>query len=261
MKKYFFMALIAIVINSCSEDETPIVVDFEAKIEGESPDAELLLENNSSGADSYKWLFGEGANVDSSFDEAPTGIKIDKAGDFSVTLVASNGSSEKELTKNATVSGNTAIITYEDIEFANTPGSITLGRFFIVETWTILKDDEVTEENGPLIDFAYNQFSPTNTVGFFSSPDSTYDEFYVPGARPSHCVNYVDEEVLTVAQFDAMEDDELINDLEIVGDESARGMHGEYLILFRTADEQKGVIKTKGLTRESIFVDIKVQKY
>jgi PKD repeat protein len=262
MKKLFFLGILtSVLLFSCSKDETtPLVADFTTTVTGEAPNAQISITNNSTGATNYSWTFGEGASVSSSTDENPSSITVDKAGDLSIKLVAGNGSEEKELSKTITVTGNSAILSYSDIEFATAPGSEEYGRFFVSTTGEILKDSEVTSENGPTIDVAYNQFNPTNTTGFFTSPDDLFDEFVIPGATTSQFVNYVTDE-LSVAQFDAMENDLLLNSLEITNDNEAIGMSGENIILFKTADNLKGAIKTKALNADRLLVDIKVQKY
>ena len=67
MRKLFSIGLLASVfLLSCSKDDNKLASDFSVQVNGESPNAQLVITNNSTGAESYVWTFGEGASTRSS---------------------------------------------------------------------------------------------------------------------------------------------------------------------------------------------------
>lgn len=262
MKNLFYYGILtSVLLFSCSKDETaPLTSDFTVTVTGQSPNAQITITNKSTGATTYSWIFSKGADISTSSDKNPAVLNVDKAGVLSISLTASNSTENKKTTKKVTISGYNAILFYEDIEFATIPGSLEYGRFFSCSTGEILKDNEVNNENGSIIDIAYNQFYQKSTTGYFSSPNNLFDEFVIPGADSTQFINYVTNE-FSVAQFDQMENDSVLNNLEIVEDDNAVYMDEEIVILFKTSDNRKGVIKTKALNLDRLLVDIKVQKY
>lgn len=249
----------SVIFFACSKEDS-INVDFTATVTGESPNAQVVINNNSTGATSYSWSFGEGASISSSSDKDPETITIDKVGDFTIKLAATNGTDKMEKLETIIITGNNGILHYQDIEFATETDNTDFGRFFIVSTGEILKDSEVTSDNGSRIDIAYNQYSSTMSTGFFSSPNNLLDDFVVPGAISSFVENYVTDK-LTVSQFDTMNDDSILSSLDIKGDNNATKMSDEIIILFRTGNNKNGAIKTKAINISRLLVDIKVQKY
>ncbi len=265
MKQIMMSAMIAaILLSSCSSDEEadeiiPLVADFEVTINGEAPNAQIMLQNNSTGANTYSWSFSQGASIESSTDETPTGVIVDKSGDLSITLTAGDGTNETQITKIVNIGGNSAINTYEDIEFAQNAGDPTIARFFSTSTGQSILDEEVNETNGPSIDLAFKGHE--STFIFFESPDNLFDNsFQIPGATTTKIVNY--ESGFSIEDFDLMTDDQLLTGLAIEHDESAIGtLDFPVTVLFENSQGKKGVIKLKQVNSSSLLVDVKVQKY
>ena len=262
MKQLFFMALLTCaLLFSCSSDEdesTPLVADFTASATGESPNAQITVTNNSTGATTYSWTFSEGADISTSSDKNPGAINVDKAGDLTITLVVSNDGEEKELTKTVTITGNNAIETYTDVEFALDAGHATYGRLFSFETGQIYKDNEVDESNGSSIHLAFGSMG--NTMYYFESP--TVEEYNVPNATVTKVINYESTPSISVNDFDAMAHDGLLTGLTITETNDSFGNSSiPGTVLFETSSGRKGVIKTKAVNSERLMVDIKIQKY
>ncbi|MEN8139232.1 MAG: hypothetical protein ABFR62_12440 [Bacteroidota bacterium] len=263
MKKSIIIGLFAsIALLSCSKDDSDLVKlnpDFELTVTGESPNAELSITNNSTGATGYQWSLSEGASISTSSDKTPGAITVDKAGDLEVTLIVSNGSVEKEITKTVTVTGNNAVVTYTDLEFAHDGSSDVYGRLFSFETGKMYKDSEISAENGSLIHLAYEGWG--NSLFFFESPTVT-ERYDVPGATLTLVKNFVIDSIFSVDDFDALEDDSKLKDLTIIDDNNAFGNnYFPGIILFEISTGQKGVIKAKYVNSDRIMVDIKIQKY
>lgn len=261
MKKIYYLGILAsLVMISCSKDEsaTPLVADFSVNVTGESPNAQISITNSSTGAKTYAWTFGEGASIETSTDEVPSSITVDKAGSLSVKLVVSNGNEEKEVTKTISIAGNSAILSYVDIEFGLSAGSDTYGRLFSFDTGEIYKDSEIDASNGSQMHLAFGSMS--NTMYFFESPAVT--EYNIPNATVTKVVNYESTPTISEADFDGMSDDSNLAGLTInetndsFGNSSIPGT-----VLFEISTGRKGVIKTKQVNSDRILVDIKIQKY
>lgn len=262
MKKLFLLGFFtSVLLFSCSKDkdETTTVADFTATVTGEAPNAQIAITNSSTGATSYSWTFGEGASISSSTDENPSSITVDKVGDLTIKLVVKNGSEEKELTKKVTITGNNAIITYTDIEFAQNNDDVNYGRFFSTSEGKMYKQSEINSTNGSLIDLVYK--GGQSSFIFFETPDDLFDDtFEIPNATTTKVKNY--DSGFEVSVFDSMTDDENIKDLEIINDHSSIGsLDFPLIVLFENAAGKKGAIKLKAINSDRLLVDIKIQKY
>ncbi len=262
MNKLYFTGLfiLSAFLLSCSKenDATPLVADFTATITGESPNAKVTIVNNSTGASSYNWEFGEGANISSSEANTPTVITVDKAGDFKITLIAKDGSKNTKAEKTVTIAGHNALTSYSNITFGLHAGDQTHGRFFSFETEKIYKDSEVNASNGSKINLAFGSMG--YTMYYFSSP--TDAEFNVPNATITKVMNYESTPRVSVEQFDTMSDDRLIANLAIENaDDSFGNRQIPGTILFETSTGRKGIIRTKSVDNSRIVTDIKIQKY
>ena len=247
----------SIILFSCSEEENePLTVDFEAEVTGKAPNAEVTFNNKSTGANSYEWTFGVGASNRASLKKEPEAITVDKAGEFSVKLIVSNGSEEKELSRTLKIEGNSAIASYKDIEFGVESGG-DYGQFYSFKTDKIYKKSEIST-GGSKIDLAFG--SMMGTMYYFNSP--TDDSYDFPNATKTEIVNYQKDPSITVEQFDSMEDDGLLTDLSIQSDDDSFGNSTiPHTVLFELSNGKKGVIKTKKVNSERLLVDIKIQKY
>lgn len=254
--------LISLALISCSkEDEkekaTPLVANFDAIVTGESPNAKIIISNQSTGATKFSWTFGQGANIASSTEENPDTLFVDKAGEFEIKLVVSNDKEEKELTKTVSVAGHNAIITYTDVEFGLEANNSTYGRFFSFETGRIYKDSEIDTSTGPKIHLAFG--SMANTMYYFQSP--SVKEYNIPNATVTK-VNNLATSIISTDAFDAMTDDSLLAGITVnETDDSFGNSSIPGTILFQLANGKKGVIKTKSVNSERLLVDIKIQKY
>jgi|GEM_PF-1262974 len=262
MKKTRFLPILAIAVSivlfSCSEesDNEPLIADFEVEVSGKAPEAELTFTNNSTGASSYMWTFGVGASNRASLKKEPEAIAVDKAGDFEIKLVASNGSGADTLTKTVSINGNSAIVSYQDIEFGTGTGNY--GRFYSFIDEQMYQESEVDGSKEGKIHIAFE--STEGTMYYFNSPAAdTYDFISAPNTK---FTNYESDPTITTDDFDSMQDDELLQDLTIIDDGDSFGKETiPHTVLFELSKGKKGVIKTREVNSERILVDIKIQKY
>ncbi|MCF6352184.1 MAG: PKD domain-containing protein [Cyclobacteriaceae bacterium] len=267
MKKTIFTTLLmSSLFFACNKEEvTPLVADFEVAVTGEAPNATLSITNSSTGDGlmEYLWKFSEGTDKATSELETPATLTVDKAGDFTVTLIVGDKSGEKELSKTVNITGNNAIFNYTGLELGYDSSITTYGRFFAVETGLVYKDDEITSDNGAKISLAFG--SCGSGCYFFENPaiiKNGSPKYNIPNATISKVTNFENTPTISTAAFDAMADDALLSPLSITDTEDSFGLSQiPSTVLFETADGRKGVIKTNVINADRILVDIKVQKY
>ena len=261
MKRVILLGILSgVMLISClkNDESNPLVADFSATITGESPNARVVIENNSKGATNYQWTFGKGASITESTKELPEEFLVDKAGDLSITLIVSNGSEEKELTKKISIPGHTAIETYKNLEFGLEAGDTIYGRCFSFETGKMYLDSEINEENGSKIHLAFG--SMEHVMYYFDCP--TDESYNIPNATETKITNWERERPISVSDFDSMVDDRLLSGLTIEHTEESF-LNGSipHTVLFEISSGRKGVIKTRVVNSSRLLVDIKVQKY
>lgn len=243
------------------KNEQPLIVDFDAVVVGESPDAKIQITNKTTGALSYKWNFDIGATDSISTEQSPNDLNINKSGAFTIKLTAVNGSQKQTISKTFTIPGYSAIITYSNLEFALEPGNTTNGRCFSFDTGTMFKDNEINISNGSKIHISFG--SMDRIVYFFVSPDrhDLPGLLNIPSAKHTKVVNWQANPSISASSFDAMQDDRLLAPLTINENNESFGLPMPNMILFELIDHRKGVIKAKAVNASRLLADIKVQKY
>ncbi len=266
MKKIFFTSLlVSSLFVACNNQEvTPLVANFEVTVTGQAPNATLSITNSSTGdgLTEYLWTFSAGADKETSEVETPAALAIDKAGDFTVTLIVSDKSGEKELAKTVNIPGNSAILIHTGLQMGYDNAVVNYGQFFSVEQG-VFREAEIPADNSVEINLAFG--SCGSGCYFFESPttlDNGTPKYNLPNATESKVINYEVTPTISTTAFDAMVDDALLSSLTIIGKKDAFGIDQiPSTMLFEIGDGRKGVIKAHGLDAERILVDIKVQKY
>ncbi|HEX8441490.1 hypothetical protein [Archangium sp.] len=139
------------------------------------------------------------------------------------------------------------------------PSHSTTGNFFSSTTGEVFTKAQAST-NVAKIDVVYMAYS---SLSYFVSPSKVGEEEgfeSIPGATLTE-YQYASS-TFTAAQFDAMGDDTAIANLDI--QESEDAFTNGSIMLFKTADGRKGIIKITGRTSGaagSITMDVKVQKY
>ena len=234
----------------------------------------ITLTNSSISATSYNWTFPSGF-PSSSKEETPT-VTFDTPGTHTITLEANNSKRTHTVTHDITLLPDTNIRAFTDVELGiNTAHNNNVkGAFFSSTLREVFVANEVTSDNGAEIDIAFFGLSSSFSFNKFVSPDKvdTNGFIAIPNASQTKFIN--SQEIcgcsasLTVAEFDAMKDDTLLEALTIT--ETPNGLLNfdnsllPRVVLLETADGRKGAIKIKGYVDDGvnsyIICDIKVQK-
>ncbi|WP_462281026.1 PKD domain-containing protein [Salinivirga cyanobacteriivorans] len=263
MKNFTLLLVLLAVMISCSDEDNDgakPTADFELTVTGESPNAELTINNLSSDATSYEWTFGAQTIIETSEEPEPENIIIDKAGKLYVTLRAKNSEGSDSKTDSIEIAGYSAIKTYTDITFGLNENS-TYGRFYSFDTEQIYTANLINGENGSSIHIGFN--SITTSMLQFVSPDNADDAgLAIPNATHTIVDNYQSSPVITVEEFDSMTNDSLLVDMTVTYDQDIFGSSTiPNMVFFELEDGRKGTIKAKELNSDNIVTDIKIQKY
>lgn len=260
IRKSLFFSALALCFLSCSKEDAvkQPIADFTVTVSGQAPTATLTIVNKSTDASTYAWTFGTGASALISADKEPSGIKVDKTGDISITLVANNETVTSTKTVTVNITGKNALTSYTDLEFALNAGNTTYGRLFSFETGKMYKDNEITTAIGSKIHLAFGSMG--GTMFYFDSPTKT--DYKVTGATVTKVSNWLSTSPISVTDFDAMTDDTKLTVLTITDTNESFGKNSvPGIVLFQLASGRKGVIKTKAINDVRILADIKIQKY
>lgn len=233
----------------------------------------IVLNNTSISATSYQWSFEEGAPATST-EENPI-VTFNQPGTYTLTLLADNGKRTSTYEQQITVLPDTNLRTFTDIKFGinSAHNNNQIGAFFSSTTRESYTANEVTDENGSLIDIIFSGLNSSFTFNKFISPAIMQNNGFTPIPNAMHTKFINSQEIcncggLSAEDFDAMTDDSFLASLII--EESAAGLQSfnqitlPRIVLFETPDGKKGAIKVKGFISDEensyINTDIKIQK-
>lgn len=239
-----------------------INIDFDLILNSEVVPAELQIVNKTTGANQYKWTFSGGKGESTL--ENPGFLLYEEAGEFEVTLEASNSVQTKELTKSFTLNTN-EILSFQNIVLGAIEAQSTLGSVFSTELGTVIKSDDINDSNGEKIDIV---FVGESGLLFFESPQkaSGWGLKEIPNATNTSFINYIEGSSVSfsVEDFDNMTNSDPLNGINITNDEESFPSSGlPRIILFQNSKGKKGVIKITNIASGrsgSITFDLKVQK-
>ncbi|WP_271782933.1 PKD domain-containing protein [Aquimarina algiphila] len=255
-----------------------LVPDFDFEVAFEDDDfqipARIQFQNNSISATSYQWEF-QGATVLTSDEENPE-IVFNQTGTKTIRLTSSNGKETKTISKEVSFFTNTNLRELNDIRLGiNTAHNTnTIGSFYSINDRKVYSAQDITPAISERIDLVFFGLSNTFIVNRFTSPDDLSGTTFTALQNPKNTIFINSQELcgcaasLTVSQFDAMQDDTILNSLLIT--ETPGGLQDfddsvlPRIILFQTQEGKKGAIKIKSYVDDGqnsyINVDIKVQK-
>lgn len=255
-----------------------LVAEFEYEVSFEDEDLQapltLTTSNHCVSATSYKWTF-EGGNPATSTDLATT-VTFPLPGTYTLALDATNGKESESTSKTITILPNLKIRTFHGIELGTNSahnGNV-IGAFFSTKNREVYTKEEVNNSNGADIDIVFFGLNQNFKVNEFVSPDrtETFALGVIPKATHTKFINSIEScdcsASLSVDQFDAMTNDDLLAGLTIV--ENDGGLKNfdnskiPRIVLFQTHDGRIGAIKISDFVANGIDsyikIDIKVQK-
>jgi hypothetical protein len=247
---------------SCSEPEPAPEVDakFTAILQGEAPTATLTIQNNSVGATTYLWSF-EGTEQQTSTEESPGPIPIEQAGIITIVLEAGNGLQANRADTSITVNGFSPINFYQNVRLRTTD-NVELPRYYSAELNLTYGDDEVSGENGPLVDLVLVGISPAEA--YFASPDNQELDFSINQPSTTIIDNTLSNNEFDLADFDATVNASSLDTLTINSEAGSLNLlELPQLIIFQTDDGYKGALKITGYNEAEGFIEaeVKIQKY
>ena len=256
----------------------PILVSqfaYEPKFENDDYQTPVTINfiNKSISATSYKWTF-QGGNPATSTEENPT-VVFTGVGAHEVTLEASNDKTSQIFKSTITVQPDTnlRILTNIKLGINTAHNNNNIGAMFSTTTRQVYKANEINDQNSGLIDIVFQGLNSNLTYNKFISPDQVNNYGFL-SLKSAQSTIFVNSQNLcncglnfTEVQFDAMVNDTPIKALNIsysAAGEQQFGFTYPRIILFKTQDGRKGVIKIKDMVKNGassyILCDIKVQK-
>jgi hypothetical protein len=235
----------------------------------EAPLTASLVNQTISGL-TYTWS-STGGNISNSTTEN-TEIYFSTPGDYTVTLEANNGKETKTIDRSIQVKPNSNLYRINDVQLGISSAHTTIGCFYSTALRKTFTKDEVTNENGSLIDLVFFGINSSFSYCRFISPDSASKFTFpaIPQATHTAFINTVNDSQLsfTVSDFDAMENDSPLQGLAIEANDSGTAYFDSSVVprvvLFETEDGRKGAIKIKSFvangSQSYVVMDIKVQK-
>ncbi|MBT1705953.1 PKD domain-containing protein [Chryseosolibacter indicus] len=235
----------------------------------EAPFTASLVNKTVSGIH-YKWESSGGVIDNRNAENAQ--ITFNDSGEYTITLTADNDKETKTYTQTVTIKPNTNLYIMKDVKLGVSSAHKTIGCFYSTKLRRVLREAEVTEENGSLIDIVFYGINSSFSYCRFVSPDKASDFTFpsIPGAIQNYNVNTLEATTLTLtaAQFDAMTNDEVLANLDVSANDTDIAFftkeQAPRIVLFETSDRRIGAIKVKGFVAEGtqsyILADIKVQK-
>ena len=251
----------------------PLVVAFEMTNEyphNTQAPVRIFLKNQSVNATAYRWKVSSGAFQQESTDKNPSFI-LPTAGTYQIELTANNDKQTLSERKNFTVTAGDNLITFTDIKLGINTNK-TVGCYFSSFLGEVLKPNEVTAENGKLIDFVYFGQSTSFAYNVFLSPDEAQAAVFdpIPNATKSYFINKQENKgqvFFSVADFNALSSGATLSSLSIKPNSNKAPFNKEMtnrIVLFETANGRKGAIKIKEYVTNGaesyLVVDIKMQK-
>ena len=231
----------------------------------------IFLKNQSVNASSYRWKVSNENFQQESTNENPSFI-LPTAGTYQIEFTANNDKQTLSEKKNFIVTAGDNLITFTDIKLGiNT--SKEIGCYFSSFLGKVLKPNEVTTENGKLIDFVYFWQSTSFSHNVFLSPDEAQTAVFdpIPNATKSYFINKQENNrwatFFSENNFNTLSSGATLSPLSIKYKSNKAPFNKEMtnrIVLFETANGRKGAIKIKEYisngTESYIVVDIKMQK-
>ena len=255
-----------------------IYADFDYEVAFEDDDFQvpvtLTLFNKSISATNFEWTFDTAVPA-SSLETSPT-ITINTPGVHQLKLKASNSKRSHTVIKEITVYEDTNLRSIDNVQLgiSSAHNNNIAGAFYSTKARKVYTKDSVPLDDGSNIDIAFFALNQDFNFNKFVSPDEVQDYTFeaIPNAKHTKFINLQEscecEASLTVAKFDAMEDDALLTELNI--QETIGGIQDfdnsmvPRIVLFETWDGRKGAIKIKEFVQDSanshIVMEVKVQK-
>ncbi len=255
-----------------------LLTDFELAVAFEDDDYQVpvavTLRSTSVSATAFDWQMTNG--VPATADTPELSVTFTTPGKYTIALTATNAKETQTVTKTIEVFEDTNLRKFEGIRLGinSAHTANTTGAFFATNTRRVYTAAELTPEIAPQIDLVFFGLNQNFIRNRFVAPDALDTTTFPLLAGATHTKFINSQEAcmctasLTAAQFDAMEDDRLLQTLAI--EETPEGLQ-EFdatlvprIVLFETADGRKGAIKIKEYIPNgqdsAILVDIKIQK-
>lgn len=251
-----FGFILLLSLTFCKEtdivDPTKPKADFNYTLNGEAPNAELILLNNSINSTSYTWKFSAGAGILLSIEENPSPLSLKRAGQFEVTLIAQQDNRKDSLTTIIDIPGHNSIRIYSNIKFSrnsNLTGYLFSFDFINNETYFT---QQTSQKSTDLV------FTQTQDNYVFQNPQL----LNITNGRNTILNHHPEQAQYLLDTYRSMIDDRFIDTLSITTNTSLLSINElPHVITFQLQDNRKGFIITTLYDDTSLNADIVIQEY
>lgn len=232
----------------------------------------IFLKNNTQNATlGYHWqVKGDGFSQESTLENPD--FLLPTAGNYQITLTAKNDKQTLALSKDFLVEQGQNLLTFTDVKLGIHAAQNSVGCAFSAYLEKVLTANEITPENGQLIDFVYFGQNPSFTYNVLLSPDKAQTTVFEPIANASttQIVNKQENNaalLISAADFDALTSGSGLSAVSVVGQTNQAPFNLSELprvVPFQTANGRKGAVKIKDFVQQGnesyLVADIKIQK-
>ena len=228
-----------------------------------------FLQNKTVNGISYRWSSDGGKILnDTAFN---TEIRFELPGNYTVYLEADNLKQKKQQSQTVRIKQNSNIYSFSDIKLGINTASH--GCFFSSGLRKVFSQNEIDDENGGKIDFAFFGLNSAFNYWTFLSPDKVQNAVFQPIKNAIHTrfILFPEKQTIpfSISDFDEMGNDSKLKLISFSPYFSGKeyftsGIDLPKLVLFETDDGRKGLIKIKEIIDDGlesyIVCDIKIQK-
>ena len=228
------------------------------------------LQNQTLSGIRYEWTTTGGTITNAENEHAE--IYFPTPGEYTVKLVADNDKEKQTLQKTITVKDNSHLYVLNDVKLGVSAAHGAIGSFYSTTLRKTLIKDEVTPDNGKLVDIVFYSINSSFSYCRFISADSAAKFTFpaIPEAQHAYVVNKVENTSLTFgeSEFDQIDHGADFNSVSIKDNDTGTAFFDKTItprvVLFERADGRKGAIRIKSFvsdgTQSYILADIKIQK-
>lgn len=248
----------------------PLKADFQIEIAPKDEDMEVPLTatvtNASISCVNTLWSCDEATIVDKN--KSQTQLLFNIPGTYTITLTADNVKQSQTAHKQITVKPNSGIHTFRNIELGIVQAKNSIGCFFSADLKKVLKSNNISTENGAILDFGFYALNSNFEYCYFFSPDKAESATFaqIHGA----ITTFVDNKPLsniTPAEFKSITTHSQLDKYLYPTAHSTDIFKLDKLPMFftlKTADERRGIIYIKDVIDQNdesfIVADIIIEK-
>lgn len=230
----------------------------------------LTTKNLTTSGLTYEWQCA-GATVHQPTAENTT-IRFERAGNYKLVLLASNGKEEQRIEKTLTIKPNTGIIEQREQKFGINEAKNTIGCFYSTYAGGVVTSKHIADvQLEDKVDFGFFALNSAFNYCYFFAPNEAAASSFPPiaGAQGASFVHHPTNYgiMLSDADFESIQQASVLNRFQHWCETSPAHFDknsSPHFVLLRTADGRRGIIRVKRYVYAGaasyILADVKIEK-